>query len=75
VRDSFSRLVLESAYGMDPRTQTHLRQNIIVALRARKFQPLFDAMKQTLANIPGKLYNKQYQETEAYYHSIILTLL
>jgi hypothetical protein len=32
-------------------------------------------MKQTLANIPGKLYNKQYQETEAYYHSIILTLL
>jgi hypothetical protein len=46
-----------------------------VALRARKFQPIFDAMKQTLANIPGKLYNKQYQETEAYYHSIILTLL
>jgi hypothetical protein len=75
VRDSFSRLVLESAYAMDARTQNQLQQNIIMALRARKFQPIFDAMKQTLANIPGKLYNKQYQETEAYYHSIILTLL
>jgi hypothetical protein len=32
-------------------------------------------MKQTLANIPGKLYNREYQETEAYYHSIILTLM
>jgi hypothetical protein len=75
VRDSFSRLVLESAYNVDPRTRTHLQQNIIVALRERNFQPVFDAMKQTLSNIPGKLYNKQYQETEAYYHSIILTLL
>jgi hypothetical protein len=75
VRDSFSRLVLESAYNVDIRTRTHLRQNIIMALRERNFQPVFDAMKQTLSNIPGKLYNKQYQETEAYYHSIILTLL
>jgi hypothetical protein len=75
VRDSFSRLVLESAYATDARTQDHLQRNMIAALRARKFQPIFDAMKQTLANIPGKLYNKQYQETEAYYHSIILTLL
>jgi hypothetical protein len=75
VRDSFSRLVLESAYDTDRKTQIHLQQNMIVVLRARKFQPIFDAMKQTLANIPGKLYNKEYQETEAYYHSIILTLL
>jgi hypothetical protein len=75
VRDSFSRLVLESTYDTNRETQTHLQRNIIMALRARKFQPIFDAMKQTMANIPGKLYNKEYQETEAYYHSIILTLL
>jgi hypothetical protein len=75
VRDSFSRLVLESAYATDARTRNHLQRNIIVALRKREFQPIFDAMNQTLANIPGKLYNKEYQETEAYYHSIILTLL
>jgi hypothetical protein len=49
VRDSFSRLVLESAYNMDIRTRSHLHQNIIMALRERKFQPIFDAMKQTLA--------------------------
>ncbi|MDR3303438.1 MAG: AAA family ATPase, partial [Treponema sp.] len=39
VRDSFSRLVLESAYAMDARTRNHLQQNIIVALRKREFQP------------------------------------
>jgi predicted type IV restriction endonuclease len=47
-----------------------------MALRERNFKPVFDAMNRTLANIPGKLYDKSdYPKKEAYYHTVILTLL
>jgi hypothetical protein len=32
-------------------------------------------MNRTLANIPGKLYDNEYPKKEAYYHTVLLTLL
>jgi hypothetical protein len=77
VRDSFSQLILQSAYDLDLPGKNALRERIITALRERKFAPVFEAMKATLANIPGKLYDSKsdYPQKEAYYHTVILTLL
>jgi hypothetical protein len=77
VKDSFSALIMSSAYNFDDDGYSDIQQEIIEAFAARDFAPVFAAMKRTLANIPGKLYenNQGYQKKEAYYHTVILTLL
>jgi hypothetical protein len=79
VRNSMSELILLGSYNIDGIESSALRDRVIVALRERKFEPVFDAMKATLANVPAKLYDndkkKDYAEKEAYYHAVILTLL
>jgi hypothetical protein len=77
VRDSFSQLILESAYNIDTLARNNLQREIILALRARNFPPVFEAMQRTFANIPGKLYDGQnpFPQREAYYHTVLLTLL
>jgi hypothetical protein len=75
VRDSFSELIMGSSYNIDRMVQGNLQKDIIMALRERSFDPIFQAMNRTLSNIPGKLYDNSYPQKEAYYHSILLTLL
>jgi hypothetical protein len=77
VKDSFSALTMINLYNFDDDEYHTLQREIIMALRQRDFAPVFAAMKRTLANIPGKLYenNQDYQKREAYYHTVILTLL
>jgi hypothetical protein len=87
VRDSVSNLILQGAYDIDDEASDDLRLRIVMALRARDFAPVFAAMKETLANVPASLYDNakrsaafaanagDYFDKEAYYHTIILTLL
>ncbi|MDR3342683.1 MAG: hypothetical protein LBT14_07850, partial [Treponema sp.] len=62
---------------MAPEQQGAVRFDIIQGLRTREFPRVFDAMNRTLANILSVLYSGKegYAEREAYYHSILLTLL
>jgi competence protein ComGC len=88
VRDSVSNLILQGAYNVDDEASDSLRQRIVMALRERDFKPVFAAMKETLANVPASLYDNtkrnttlsaanagDYFDKEAYYHTVILTLL
>jgi hypothetical protein len=78
VQDSFSQLILWNTYNTPPEKERALKVAIIQGLRAHDFQPVFDAMNRALANIPSVLYSDAadgYAGREAYYHSILLTLL
>jgi hypothetical protein len=55
-----------------------LRVAIVQALRARDFEPVFEAMKQAISTIPSKYFPKgtdKNEKKEYFYHTIILTLL
>jgi hypothetical protein len=77
VKDSFSQLIMMYSYNISDSINSELRQKIVLSLRERDFDPVFEAMNQTFAAIPGKLWpdkNAAYQEKEAYFHTVILTL-
>jgi hypothetical protein len=77
VRDSFSSIILLSSYNLDALTKNNIVTDIVLGFENHDFDRVFDAMTRTFAAIPAKLYDnrKGYVEKEAYYHSIMLTLL
>jgi hypothetical protein len=78
VKDTFSQLVMMYAYNYTERDNMDLRIAIHEGLRARDFEPAFDAMKQAISNIPGKYFPKgddKNEKKEYFYHTIVLTLL
>jgi hypothetical protein len=85
VRDSFSKLLLLSEYGMEQAEANDIRKNSTLALKTRDFDLLYRQMKRTLSNIPYTLFEKKRRvgeevsefnvRQEAFYHAVILTML
>ncbi|MDR0909819.1 MAG: ATP-binding protein [Spirochaetaceae bacterium] len=78
VKDSFSGLITLYAYNFQREANSEMKLNIITALEDRDFEPVFEAMKQAISNVPGKYFptgDAKNEKKEYFYHTIILTLL
>ncbi len=71
VGSSFSKLLMISGYGIDIDKNDGINRNIIMALRNKNFEILYEQMKIVFSSIPYNLYTNR----ESYYHSVILTML
>jgi hypothetical protein len=75
VQDSFSSLILQSTFNIQGTLNNKIMEDVVLGFEGHDFERVFLAMNRTLANIPGKLYDSDYPQKEAYYHTILLTLL